>query len=396
MSLGGYKFAGYKYTRPADYDSTVDAQVLAEVLKMHKCKLKAFTESCVTSGAQWDFSENAGQIEFETYGNVIYKLDSSGFNLVSFFRYGTDDAYYAIVTLSDASRSSGTSQSLQLSNYYYYYTGYTVYQTAITNDMSCISLIGLTMDNINSMPSLDRLALSSDSNAALSNSDGAVEKSIPEYCYYGYAIKGKCIISIITSTSGSVFVKVSAVDLLELSSPDDKKNIFSYVFGMGNTVTSSSPSIDSSYGYIQTLTDEGVPYEALAHQYNTTYSVKLFVQAPKSAVSINPTNNIPYESVVITPEHSSASRPSQPLNKDGIMTKGVTPIDMMATNLIYPYNNISVRTAYANGNYLNVWKYMTSSYTSNTMRHGKIVYIGWDPSNPDITQESSWPEYSEY
>ena len=120
MSLGGYKFRGYKYTRPADYDSSVDAQVLAEVLKMHKCKLKAFTESCAASGAEWDFSYSNGDYAFGTHGNVIYKLDSSGFNLVSFFRYGTDDAYYAIVTLSDASWNTNDNKSLTLSNYYYF------------------------------------------------------------------------------------------------------------------------------------------------------------------------------------------------------------------------------------------------------------------------------------
>ncbi len=394
MALGGYKFVGYKYTRPADYDSSVDAQVLAETLKMHKCKLKAFTESCAASGAQWDFSYNAGDYAFGTHGNVIYKMDSSGFNLVSFFRYGTDDAYYAIVTLSDV--STGTGYSLKLVNFFKYFSGSTFYQSVISNDMSCLSLIDLNMENINVYPTVDRLALSSDDLGYVITSTTAesLSKSIPEYKNYGYATKGKCIISLLSPRGTATMpVKISAVDLLKLSSPDDTKNLFSYTCYM--TTSTGTPYYSTGVGYIQSLTDVGIPYERCAISSSNVYTVELVIQSPKIAVSYNPTNNIPYEAAVIIPIFKSSGRPNdQPLNRDGIMTKGEAPIDMMATNIIYPYNNIIPQATYANGNYLNVWKYVTSNYGADSSRLGKIFYIGWDPSNPDITQESAWTAYT--
>ena len=231
-SLGGYKFAGYKYVRPENFDASVDAQVLDEVLKMHKCKLKAFTDSCASSGAQWAFSYSAGDYSFGTYGNVIYKLDSGGFNLVSFFRYGTDSAYYAIVTLSDASMFT-SGYALTLENRFYYYSGSpagTRNTTALTNNMSCVSLVDLNMTNINVQPTQDRLALASEDTGSLlsGNNSQVISKTIPSTKYFGYATKGKCILSIFSDDITSVAVlKLSAIDLLDLSSPNDSKNIFS-------------------------------------------------------------------------------------------------------------------------------------------------------------------------
>ena len=392
MALGGYKFVGYKYSRPADYDSSVDAQVLAEALKMHKCKLKAFTESCTASGAQWDFSYNAGDYAFGTHGNVIYKLDSSGFNLVSFFRYGEENAYYAIVTLSDASWTSG--YSLQLYNRYIYYSGTTQWSTQVTNDMSCIGLVDLNMDNINVLPGVDRLALSSDNegSSTATNTYWTVNKIIPERRCHGYATKGKCIIHITSGTSTTV--KVSAIDALSISSPSDTKNIFSYTFNASDRA-SSSIEVDQANGTIQTLRQSGTVYESISN-YNTSYNIDLFIQSPKSAIVFNPTNNIPFESAVLCASSKGTARvAAQNLNTDGILAKGQASIDLLAVNDIVPRDGMTVRYPYANGNYLLGWCYAYSGGTSITALLGRFVYVGWDPSNPDITQESAWTAYTE-
>ena len=396
MALGGYKFAGYKYTRPADYDSSVDAQVLAEVLKMHKCKLKAFTESCAASGAQWDFSYSNGDYAFGTHGNVIYKLDSSGFNLVSFFRYGTDDAYYAIVTLSDAAASSGN--ALTLSNYYHYYSGTSLYHTVITNDMSCVGLIDLNINNINTQPVQDRLALIADSPAGgeqvVSTSWSSLDKaySIPSARYYGYLTKGKCIISAINDNISSERVfKLSAIDCLNLSSPTDTKNIFAWVF-TSIKYTGGTPATATTFrGTIQTLRHNGDPYEKVS-SYNTAYNTQLFIPPAKKAVSYNSTSNIPYESAVLFANNTSLPT-GAPLNADGILTKGTAMIDMLAVNLVYPYAGINTNSTYANGNYLNVYDFIYTSQNIVSYLLNRFVYIGWDPSNPDITSEDAWTAY---
>lgn len=393
MSLGGYKFAGYKYTRPANYDSTDDSQVLAETLKMHKCKLKAFTESCAASGAQWDFSYSNGDYAFGTHGNVIYKMDSSGFNLVSFFRYGTDNAYYAIVTLNDASTSTG--YSLQLLNQFYYYNGSQKRQSYLTNDMSCIGLVDLNMANINVRPTQDRLALASDTSSSLQTSGSTqyISKQVPEARHYGYVTKGKCVFSFMAYNNLSNFyIKISAIDSLSLSSPNDTKNIFSWTLGTSKLTTTSSTGLTNhTTGYFQTLKNDGVCYETVAAS-GTTYNINLFIAPAKSAIAYNSVDNIPYESATITT--GVVSLPSNGgINGDGIVTKGLTSIDMLAQNVVYPYSNINPKVAYANGNYLNVYDYMYTVLDEFFILN-RFYYIGWDPSNPDITSEDAWTAYN--
>ena len=393
MSLGGYKFRGYKYTRPADYDSSVDAQVLAETLKMHKCKLKAFTESCAASGAQWDFSYSSGDYAFGTHGNVIYKLDSSGFNLVSFFRYGEEDAYYAIVTLSDVSTSTG--YSLQLYNYFYYYQGSQKRQSYVSNDMSCASLVDLNMDNINVRPTRDRLALASDTSETMLSSSNAqyISKGVPKVRYYGYVTKGKCIFSFMYTDLSDFFIKISAVDSLRLSSPNDTKNIFSWTLKTSKTTTNSTSGlVNYVTGYIQTLKDNGICYETMGPS-GTTYNINLYVEPAKNAIAYNSVDNIPYESVTVATAMTLLPA-NGGINSDGIITKGSTSIDMLAQNVIRPYSNINPKVAYANGNYLNVHNYIFTTQDENFVL-SRFYYIGWDPSNPDITQESAWTAYTE-
>lgn len=389
MALGGYKFAGYKYTRPADYDSSVDAQVLAETLKMHKCKLKAFVDSCAASGALWDFSYSNGDYAFGTHGNVIYKLDSSGFNLVSFFRFGTDEAYYAIATLNDA--SNGSSTSLNLQNRYYYYNGTSLTNTFITNDMCCASLVDMNITNINERPTLDRLAFMSQFGNSTS-----ISKSVPSVRYYGYATKDKCIIALTSdSLSSNRYFNISAIDALSLSSPDDLKNIFSFTTtaaagGGGN------PGNKSMYGYIQTLNSNGIPRQNKASYNTTNTNPTMYILSPTTAICDAPSTYFPYEAAKISPLNSGLE--NNPINSLGILSKGIARIDFLSVNNVLPHANILPWNAYVNGNYLCVFKYTytaTDTHILDSDLYSKIVYIGWDPSNPDITQESAWTAYTE-
>lgn len=394
MALGGFKFVGYKYARPADYDSSVDAQVLAETLKMHKCKLKAFTESCAASGAQWDFSYSNGDYAFGTHGNVIYKMDSSGFNLVSFFRYGEEDAYYAIVTLNDAGTNTG--YSLQLLNQFYYYQGSQKRQSYLTNDMSCIGLVDLNMANINVRPTQDRLALASDTSGSIQTSSSAqyISKGVPEARYYGYVTKGKCIFSFMYNALSNFVVKISAIDSLQLSSPNDIKNIFSWTFMTSKVTTTNNSTglLNHATGYIQTLKDNGVCYETMGPS-GTNYSINLYIEPTKNAIAYNSVDNIPYESVTMTTGMTLLPA-NGGINSDGIITKGSTSIDMLAQNVVIPYSNINPKVTCANGNYLNVYDYVYTIQDEFFVL-SRFYYIGWDPSNPDITQESAWTAYTE-
>jgi hypothetical protein len=254
------------------------------------------------------------------------------------------------------------------------------------------------MDNINVRPVQDMTALSSCNNGQTGSGSDYTSpivktSAIPEKRYYGFVVKGKNIISsFCDNAAANVFVfKISAIDALRLSSPSDTKNIFSYTIQSGKTA--GTIYVTTGKGYIQSLTSRGECYEACAVS-GTTYTTMLFVLSPTRSLTVNPTDNIPYESAVIS-TLIAANRPAgNTLNADGIISKGETLIDLMATNLVYPYEGINTNTAYANGNYLCIAYLLETSTASTNAMNGKIIYIGWDPSNPDITQESAWTAYT--
>lgn len=391
MSLGGYKFVGFKYVRPNSYTGT-DDEVKAEILKIHKGKLKAFLDSCAASGAEWAFSHTDGDLHFQSYGKVIFKLDLLGFNLVSFFRYGSEDAYFAIISLSDAATTSG--RSLQLANYYYYYDNSTLNMITVDrNNFYCMSLADLTITNINTMPTLDRLAIDNYGHNGLWNTQTNLEKYIVDLEYVGYATKGKAIIQIRTSSlSGNFRAKICAIDCMKMSSPNDNKNIFQ--FATGSTI-SSSASLDynAMNGYIQTLNYDGVPYELDSHSSNTGKNAGLFVTPASQSICNSPGSVVPYEQVVITPGVNRTAGTF--INNDGILSKGRVNIDLLATNNVFPTTNFVGGATFANGNYLYIGGVVTTSADAATRPLSRIYYCGWDPSNPDITQESAWTEYTE-
>ena len=84
--------------------------------------------------------------------------------------------------------------------------------------------------------------------------------------------------------------------------------------------------------------------------------------------------------------------------------KGSISIDFMAINFPGANQGLvpTVYSTFANGNYLVVRRvsgsYYLSSYIYNaydTVQWNAALYVGWDPSNPDITQASAWSEYTE-
>lgn len=401
MSLGGYIFKGYKFVLPADYDSTVDAQVIAQCLRLHKMKLKAFMESCTATGANWQFSETNGDASFESYGNVIYKLDQDGFNYASFFRYGTDNAYYCMMTVSDASYSSG--KALQIYNQYWAYVSSTSYRFQISNNMDSIGIEPITFSNMfstatNSM--YHRLSFSTNHGSVVTTAN-TLSKALTDNQYFGYATKGKNIISIsshdITSLSAT-YVKISSIGSLQLASNTDTSNMFSYLTNASDYTAATgnySEGFLKNQSYIQVSGNNGLPYEYGSHTSGGP-SPLVYIRTPYRAICALPNSNIPFEPAVIS---AMSKRTTNIMNSDGIPTKGAVSVDLLATNLIisnYLTNNmpyVETLRSCGNGNYLCISKTKPNS-NSYWIRAG-ILYCGWDSTNPDIMQESSWPVYSD-
>lgn len=395
MSLGGYKFVGYHFSLPADYGSTVDAQVIAQCLRLHKMKLKAFMESCAASGANWGFSETSGEESFESYGNVIYKLDAGGFNYASFFRYGSDDAYYCILTCSNCS-SDGSGGTFNLSPAIYtYYISSTRYMCAGSNNFDSIGLSPITPSNLfstNSAALHGRLTLFNNNSGTVNSGNSAFiyfPKTV-ESRYFGYATKNKNIISISSSDLQSFAAKVNGIGSLSLSSPNDTNNMFSVCNDVtGETTTAATYSIGS--GNVQVSNRSGYPYDRDAITSGTGRNAYCMILVPKKATMVAPTNSISYESANITCAFVRTTA-DYILNSDGITSKGSVDIDLLSVNWIYGGNGIVPGNTYANGNYLCIYKKRSTASSGDS--YSGALYCGWDSSNPDITAPTSWPEWT--
>jgi hypothetical protein len=82
------------------------------------------------------------------------------------------------------------------------------------------------------------------------------------------------------------------------------------------------------------------------------------------------------------------------INDDGIASKGCIRVDLLATNtdLSQQQQNSTVSgSVYGGGNYLcagGVYATSASSYPNQG-----AIYLGWDPSNPNILASTSWPDW---
>lgn len=398
MSLGGYKFVGYKFVLPDNYDGTDDSQVIAQILRFHKMKLTAFMESCSLSGANWHFSETNGDASFGSYGNVIYKLDTSGFNYASFFQYGNENAYYCMLSLSDASTSSSEDVALALDNYYWFWPSTSsTYCTSIVYSMDAVSLTPFNISNMfDPNYANKRLMFRGNTTWGVSTGTQTVKKVIPPSgSKFGFATKNKNILTFSGTTT--LYFKVSSIDSLTLSNPDDVSNMFSVNLYIGRGTSNPSQNsqfIDYSGGptqYFQVNKSNGSLYEY--HTYNSSgISSKVSIPIISKAISIGVGSKMPFESIVISAGYERTQATAGFISQN-ITSKGVIDIDLLAMNLIYETNvqssTIIPGTTYANGNYLCLYNILTQYRNCNG-----IIYCGWDASNSDINEDSTWQVYN--
>lgn len=399
MALGGYKFAGYKVTKP---EGATDAEW---ALLIHKTRLKAFMAANALAGDIWEFDWSNGAIAFETYGNVIYDLNSDGLDLVSFFKHKTEDKYYMVASLFKWSPGSYTdvyrvseapiqpTYCESSSNYvrvYYKQLFHTVGYDRFTPD--CLSYTSnsypsraLCLIPIGGWFTNSSTNFSIDINQA--NSFGSKSKF-----YAGYALKGKDIITITTFdlsiNNPQNYLKTSLVgfDSLNLSSPNDTANIYGLCLDWDtyDTAYTAWSSVGQALTYCQETLKSNFTRYAEYSKWST-----LFLSSAQRALFGGTPDNIPYEAAVLTT--GSARTQSPYLNSDGITTKGTFNPEVLATNGQY-YNGLSKMTTYANGNYLMVAYFANNIQTAICPQ--TCYYVGWDPSNPDITSEDAWTAYN--
>lgn len=400
MSLGGYKFAG-KY---CEKGSLTDAQW---ALRVHKTRLAAFMASNALSNAGWSFDQTGGDISFGSYGNVIYSLDSVGNNYASFMKHGTDSvAYIAIITAFKWDSSSSTGQ---IDGPWQLRYGDDPFIGASNSLFHRLSRTQLTTSNLFSSISgatpLIPLGFVMSTAAGYSGMTPSRSYSFPSQSsfYAGYAIKDERVISFASKSVTQKAIHVSALGIgarTNIIPSSNTNDIFAtsffgaYFGGAGATSYGDCVDIDAEdpdgyqYGATFILDSRGEPQLASVScpgfsQFVQTASPQDYPFGSVSFVSANETGR---NSIYV----------------------GSAVIDFIASN-VSPVKQMNRMQAYAGGNYLFV---ATSNYTQ-TFPYGQLaftsyqtilsssvsgypaLYVGWDPSNPDITQASSWSLYAE-
>ena len=382
MALGGYKFVGYHYSISAGYDSSDQTQVKAECLRMFKCRLRAFVESCAASGAEWEFNYTDGQYSFGEFGNVIYQFDSDGYNFGAFFKYKNKEQY---MMLRD--RNSGASVG---NDFKLFFNG-TVLIYDSSHITSACGLVPFTPTDWSSVLA-GRLMLRG---INYSTSDTSMVPS-PSAKYLGFATKGADVIEFM---GGTTYVKIMSPDgFSTLCSPSDRYPVFDYGFRAQKEYANGVAHINRYP--VQALMWNGGAYTYLSTSITNLglsgdYVLSLYTE--KEAFYKLPIDSIPYAAPVITTNNPNAVL----INNDGLISKGRPKVELLAENTPFPaseISNVNIIAPFANGNYLSVqsaYLIQSGSTPSGTGTANAVLYCGWDPSNPDITQAGSWTEYAE-
>jgi hypothetical protein len=394
MSLGGYKFAG-KY---CEKGSLTDQQW---ALLMHKTKVAAFMAANALSGAGWDY-DMTGSPD----GNY-HCLDSVGNNYVTVFKRtnGTDDyTWFAIYTLTLFTWSGTDSGAIKLyiyENYYQMYYGYyaTNFYRIGTSAISYSDTLDVAptsrVNIIGPMPVGNVGANSSGISSSYYPPSNTSLKDVT-LASFGYAIKGDSIIMLQGHGSAflSSYLKCSVASGHGFSSfvdSSDSCGAFAYNTQIENNNSSGYENAERNVNYVYMSS-------ALCAATNHTnvggapkYVAKLGA-IPLATYSSSP-QEYPFQSIMVFGITNDGAKPSG---------KGALNIDMIAVNFPGANQGIvpSLYSTVANGNYLCV-NSVTGTYyfkikplnTSDDISWNAAMYVGWDPSNPDITQASAWTEY---
>lgn len=428
MAFGGYKFKGYKVVRANLATNTYANWCLL----VHQARIKAFMESCALSGAQWHFSKTNGALSFESYGSVIYRVANANGDYndyLSFFQYGDEELYYMISTLGEYYWQGGTPEILRASQYQEQGGNTTANKYKFAGYSSALSLQPFGdggpfyfSDNSNSYP-VHALPCTSQLCGASTNyyTDGVKENtagfvpSVFTWMKVGYATKGKDIITIMPGNKGCV---ESGDAFASLCDPDDRYSLAKIVLGTNTTeINNNDPTSTVS---LDMWTNECLDVSGNRSSRYTSSST-----ADKNNLAVIPDVNsyfspggikVPFGSVSLGTTGSFNNMVS--LNSNNIFTKGVIKPELLCCNSYYsetksqqpaigsialggnlialcacqrvPTANLSPSRGRIHAGYAVPGTGYTDNYAMCFCF--PVAYVGWDPSNPDITNESSWPE----
>lgn len=383
MSLGGYKFAG-KY---CEKGSLTDVQW---ALRMHKTKVAAFMAANTLSGAGWDYDMTGSP------DGVYHCLDAVGNNYVTVFKRtnGENDyTWFALYTLTMFTNGGSSTNAVNVSlirNYVgntYHYAGYyacSFYRIGI-NAIHYDDVLTVSVNNTTGLVPSGNLGTSS-SNIGTSYYPAAANTFISSSTVaFGFAVKEDSIL--LFQGSGSSFYSSTRISCSLASG-----RAFSSFVNAGDTngllaynmqwEENNSSGYENANRYILDLLS---PF-FLTFSKTGQQLVSLYYAVPMARYESN-TQEYPFQSLQV---YRSAGFGWNSLGK------GSVKIDLLSTNV--NATSISPYTVVANGNYLSVLRgsYALQKLNSSMSYYESqyyTLYVGWDPSNPDITQASAWQLY---
>ena len=392
MSLGGYKFRGYYCQK----GSLTDAQW---ALLMHKTKVAAFMAANTAASAGWEY-DMTGSPD----GNY-HCLDSVGNNYVTVFKRtnGENDyTWFALYTLSQTTTSSATGY-VTISTYRSYLGSSTNYY--VGGGCSNFARIGHSAisysDSLNSdISGTSRLfPLGNPYSPSSLGTSNSLMNCVS--AYFGCAVKQKDIIIFSgEDNSSSLCVSVASGNAFSSFYNDNDSN-GCLIFNTQQMSSTASNNYEMNSRVLDGAYLGGLCIAFNNNDEGNVDSCKLFV-TPMAQYS-GAVQDYPFQSIQMTAVPNSVTN---------IIGKGTLNIDLIAFNTqnVGSSGAPAIFSTVANGKFLTVvsgveWTSqalirqlnritLSSNYVRNSLGY-PALFVGWDPSNPDITQASAWTEYTD-
>ena len=393
MSLGGYKFAG----RYCEKGSMTDAQW---ALRMHKTKVAAFMAANTLANAGWNY-DMTGSPD----GNY-HCLDAVGNNWVTVFKRtnGEDDyTWFAIYTLCKFTWSGTDIGSVKLylniidvdgTNEYPGYYACNFYRIGTVQISYSDSLAAAPEQLINStlcVPMGNPGSSHSDISSSYYPSSSSSMIGMSQV-YYGFALKNDDIV-MFQGTSASLCCSVASGHAFSsFVNTNDEKGIFAYntqYLGYYSTNNNESSGRDVNSGNMNSR---------LCYAFNGYSGVSSAANlgAIPLAYYGSAVSDYPFQSLSVYGVYNTSTK---------VSGKGTLKLELLSISFQGAKNLVpSIYSSVANGNFLCVNNMTSATFTTYTLNGNPsnygfstypALYVGWDASNPDITQASAWSLYDE-
>lgn len=424
MAFGGYKFYGVHRGTPASGSELVDT---------HCARVVAFLKANEAASSHWAIDPAHSGIylvdenEYITIDGTDYHcIDSirdDNANIIgniTYFKYSHEGlvGYYLILTVSSVYMlfRSGTATTSGFINFYF-------------DQMCCpeginypkalqgFCLHALSLEPFGSLPSLGqpssdlipnkstRLTPVGSCNIPNSGVQSYAAESTNSFiytsnAYFGYAIKGADIISLAATNPTYPSINVLSLDAFDkyFNSGDSNGLLMFPVSSRSNSVNEITDSIKSYCGYSgQFLNENGTAICCNSGLYTTSTGQQAVIEY--SGMSLFNKDNVGTKVSVVGCSVGLLNNAPTTM-QSGLLGKGITRPEFLSLRISTPADS---NTAHSIGETFNDGKQMICFYNySNSIYrlcfNGNNVYTatsvvllcGWDTTNPDIRQASSW------